>query len=126
MIKRLPSKNRVSKPNRILLGKPKGRLKEEGVWGAGAPHPLIDAKAESKGSPVNGPSLLVKNMALVLVVTDLMRSAKDHSSPFGDWSERRLLTRTISRERNQISIPLDQLDWDRRIRSGTPKYVKQA
>ncbi len=31
------------------IGRPKGRLKEEGVWGAGAPHPLIDAKAETPG-----------------------------------------------------------------------------
>ena len=30
-------------------GRPPGRIKEEGVWGAGAPHSLIDAKAESPG-----------------------------------------------------------------------------
>ena len=39
----------MSSNNRIPLGRPKGALEEEGVWGAGAPHPLIVAKPESPG-----------------------------------------------------------------------------
>ena len=37
----------MSSDNRIPLMRPRARLEEKVVWGAGAPHPLIDARAES-------------------------------------------------------------------------------
>jgi len=45
------SKKGLSSNHRLLLGRLKYRLKEEVVWGAGAPHQLLEDKVDSPGCP---------------------------------------------------------------------------